>query len=152
MSKKIDLDSISRRYNKPEESPGYLLLVVSNMWQKNLRDSLTDLGITPDQFVLLAHLARLTSDGDPISQMDLAHYVMMDKTMVSELLGTLERKGLIIRMRHPYDKRANSLVVTDNGITIVEDALERVDSANNRFFSAIGDDVNSLVEILRKFL
>jgi DNA-binding MarR family transcriptional regulator len=60
------------------------------------------LGVTADQFVLLATLAR----GHALTQRELAARMPSDPSTVRAMLVLLEERGLVSRDTHPTDGRA----------------------------------------------
>jgi DNA-binding MarR family transcriptional regulator len=79
-------------------------------------------GLTADQFVLLTALAG----GDGVTQKELARLTHSDPNTISEMLGRLERRGLIRRERHADDARALSVFLTKNGWAAHQRAMEGV--------------------------
>ena len=102
-------------FETPLESPGFVLWQVSNRWQRHLRDSLSSLELTHVQFVLLAGLMWLEEAGETVTQKRLATHATLDVMMTSEVLRTLEGKGLLERLEHPSDARAKQLRLTALG-------------------------------------
>ena len=152
MVKDSDRKSKPRIYNRREESPGYALVVAANLYHRNLRDHISDLGLTPAQLSILINLRRLTLGGKPVSQIELAKYAMMDKTMVSELLKTLESRGFIGRIKYSDDQRVKAFIPTDAGMELAEAAKERAEEADDEFFSVLGDDVDRFAAALIKLI
>jgi DNA-binding MarR family transcriptional regulator len=70
------------------------------------------LGVTADQFVLLASLAR---GGHALTQRDLARRMASDPSTVRAMLVLLERDGLVGRAAHPTDGRARTVALTAAG-------------------------------------
>jgi DNA-binding MarR family transcriptional regulator len=68
-------------------------------------------GITADQFVLLACLA----EQDAVMQQDLVRRAASDPSTVRAMLVLLEGRGLVIRARHPTDRRAWEVSLTARG-------------------------------------
>ncbi|MFY9255711.1 MAG: MarR family transcriptional regulator [Fuerstiella sp.] len=68
-------------------------------------------GITADQFVLLATLAR----GDALTQRELARRMPSDPSTVRAMLVLLEKQGLVRRDSHPSDSRARTAALTATG-------------------------------------
>ncbi len=68
-------------------------------------------GVTADQFVLLATLAR----GHALTQRDLAHRMSSDPSTVRAMLVLLEQRGLVERDLHPTDARARTVTLTAAG-------------------------------------
>ena len=79
-------------------------------------------GLTADQFVLLTALAG----GDRVTQKELTRLTHSDPNTISEMLGRLERRGLIRRERHADDGRALSVSLTEDGWAAQRRAMEGV--------------------------
>lgn len=70
-----------------------------------------ELGVTADQFVLLATLAR----GQALTQRELAARMPSDPSTVRAMLVLLEERGLVSRDTHPTDGRARTVALTASG-------------------------------------
>ncbi len=68
-------------------------------------------GVTADQFVLLATLAR----GPTLTQRELARRMSSDPSTVRAMLVLLEQRGLVERPTHPTDGRARTVALTAAG-------------------------------------
>src|SRR5690349_780772 len=68
-------------------------------------------GVTADQFVLLATLAR----GQALAQRELARRMSSDPSTVRAMLVLLEERGLVERETHPTDARARTVALTAQG-------------------------------------
>jgi DNA-binding MarR family transcriptional regulator len=71
----------------------------------------SEFGVTADQFVLLATLAR----GQALNQRELARRMPSDPSTVREMLVLLEKRGLVQRQTHPTDARARTVALTAAG-------------------------------------
>jgi len=71
-----------------------------------------------------------------------------DVKMTSQVLRTLETKGLIRRDVDSADTRAKKLRVTDHGAGLAVQALAAVEAADAKFFEPIPDSV-ALLAMLR---
>jgi DNA-binding MarR family transcriptional regulator len=67
----------------------------------------------------------------------------MDVMMTSNVLRTLEEKGLVRRDPHPTDTRAKSLAVTEQGRELVAQAVCVVENIDHDFFSKLGADMGN---------
>jgi len=152
IGKDFDWESFFPSAHMLMESPGFYLLQVLNKLQKNMKENLADLDLTNTQFKLLIGLVVLTRGGKVFTQTGLANFLMLDKMMVSDVLRTLERKGYVIRVNNPKDKRAKSLLVTEKGLITAEKALEEALLINEGFFSVLGEDREEFIRMLKKFL
>jgi DNA-binding MarR family transcriptional regulator len=74
-------------------------------------------GVTADQFVLLATLAR---GGEALTQRELARRMSSDPSTVRAMLVLLEQRGLVERDTHPTDARARMVALSANGLRAYE--------------------------------
>ena len=142
------------RYSGPLDSPGYLLWHATLRWQRAVTAALAPLDLTHVQFVLLACLDWL--QGQPAgaaapNQLALARQAGTDVKMTSQVLGTLERKGLIERRADPADTRAKTVHLTAAGGRVARRAVRVVEDADERFFAAaLGGRRAATVSVLRR--
>ncbi|MBE4737700.1 MULTISPECIES: MarR family winged helix-turn-helix transcriptional regulator [Streptomyces] len=141
-----DLDT---RYTDAEESPGLLLWQVTNRWQAAIRLTLKPYGLTHVQFVLLATLTWLGSEG-PVTQKALADHAASDPMMTSQVLRVLEGRGLVERRPHPQDGRARALAVTEEGRALANRAVVAVEACDAEFFGALGQETGAFTRALRR--
>ena len=134
------------------DSPGFLFWQVSSMWQRQINAGLKEFGLTHAQFVLLASLTWLVDNTKPITQVDLAHHAKMDVMMTSNVLRTLEEKGLVLRNPHPTDTRAKSLAVTEQGIETSRQVVRVVECIDRTFFQSLGSDLPGFTGQLLKLI
>ncbi|MEV6770353.1 MarR family transcriptional regulator [Nocardia sp. NPDC051030] len=139
-------------YEHADESPGLLLWQVTNRWQAAIRAALAPFDLTHVQFVLLASLTYLTgkSGGAPVMQRDLATQAATDPMMTSQVLRTLEQKGLLERRGHPTDRRAKSLIPTKAGAALANRAVVAVESCDKAFFAPLSTQTPQFTTALRR--
>ncbi|MGW4118114.1 MarR family transcriptional regulator, partial [Nocardia sp. NPDC004711] len=70
--------------------------------------------------------------------------------MTSQVLRTLEQKGLLERRDHPTDRRAKSLVPTESGAALVNRAIGAVETCDRDFFAPLGDRTPRFTAALRQ--
>ncbi len=75
-----------------------------------------EFGVTADQFVLLATLAR----GEALTQRQLASRMPSDPSTVRAMLVLLEQRGLVLRRDHPTDRRARTVALSAPGRKLFE--------------------------------
>ena len=139
-------------FTGPEESPGFLLWQVSNLWQRKQRAALKALDLTHVQFVLLANTAWHTHQGQQLTQAQLAHHAQIDVMMTSQVLRTLEEKGLVHREAHPRDTRANLLSVTPAGLETATRAVALAEGVDRAFFGQLHEHTGQLTALLKQLL
>lgn len=140
------------RFVQADESPGFLLWQLTNLWQQRIRAALTPLGITHVQFVLLAGVAWMENSEQLVSQASLSRHAHTDIMMTSQVVRTLETKGLLTRSVHPTDTRARVVSLTEEGRRIAQQALQVVESADELFFGEPGAQTSTLVELMRRLI
>jgi DNA-binding MarR family transcriptional regulator len=139
---------LATRHRSADDSPGLLLWQVTNRWQAAQRAALKPFGLTHVQFVLLASLTWLDSEG-PVTQRRLADHAATDPMMTSQVLRTLEQRELLQRAEHPDDKRARSLTPTAAGVRLANKANAAVEACDNAFFAGLGPHVARFTTDLR---
>ena len=80
------------------------------------------LGLTADQFVILTALA----EADGVTQKELARRTASDANTMSEMLGRLERRGLVARKRDAADGRARRVSLTASGRELRQGAWDGI--------------------------
>lgn len=122
------------RPESPSDSPGFLLWRVTLAWQRSMAAVLLAHDLTHVQFVLLANVWWL---GDQPTQRRLAEHAGTDPMMTSQVLRTLEAKGLVTRVIDAADSRARRVTLTEQGRAVVDRAMPSVDAADAEFFAAV---------------
>jgi DNA-binding MarR family transcriptional regulator len=136
-------------FESADDSPGLMLWRATHRWQAAQRAALKPFGLTHVQFVLLASLACLDTEG-PVTQKQLAGHAATDVMMTSQVLRALEESGLVRREPHPSDRRARALAVTATGRALADRAVIAVEAADREFFAAAGPDLPTLTTVLRR--
>jgi DNA-binding MarR family transcriptional regulator len=132
-------ETVATEFASAEESPGFLLWQIANVWQRRQRAALKPLDLTHVQFVLLTVLAWGTRfDDRGLRQIDLAHEAKTDPMMTSQVLRALAGRGLVERVPDPGDARANLVRVTSAGRDLANRALPVVEAVDRAFFGARG--------------
>jgi DNA-binding MarR family transcriptional regulator len=120
---------------EPSDSPGFLLWRATLRWQRDIARALAPLDLTHVQFVLLASTWWFNDHGVRPTQIALAVHAGTDVKMTSQVLRSLERKGLIERAVDPGDARARRLRVTRHGARLAPEAIDVVEHADADFFA-----------------
>lgn len=134
MTRKIDF-----KFEKLEDSLGYLLWQTTMSWQRQMNQALEKVALTHTQFVILAALGWLLRHTDAVTQKEIAEHSNTDRMMVSKILRTLENKGLLDRKEHPVDSRAKLVTLTKQGLETLQRALQVKSDANNLYFKNLSD-------------
>jgi DNA-binding MarR family transcriptional regulator len=121
----------------PNDSPGFLLWHATLRWQRGVARALAPLDLTHVQFVLLACTWWLNEQGERPSQIALAAQAGTDIKMTSQVLRSLERKGLIVREVDTADTRARRVRVTKGGARLAPRAIAVVEQVDSEFFADV---------------
>lgn len=85
---------------------------------------------------------------ETVNQAALSKYVRANVMMTSQVIRTLEAKGLVQRERGISDPRAFSLSLTEKGRALAAEALKIVEQVDGRFFDCINKHKRNLVDVL----
>ena len=127
-------------HKEANDSTGFLLWQVTTLWQRQIAAVLRPFALTQVQFVLLAGLLWLRSKDGPITQVRLAKHTKLDTMMTSQVLRSLEARGLVAREPHPKDTRAKTLHLTPEGRALTAKALPAVDKVDTTFFTTVATE------------
>jgi DNA-binding MarR family transcriptional regulator len=101
-----------------------------------------------EKFVLLACAWWLSKQGHTPNQLELADQAGTDVKMTSQVLRTLENKGLLERKADPHDARAKTVQPTRRGIGLAQQAIAAVEQVDEAFFSPVATP--TLTRMLRR--
>jgi DNA-binding MarR family transcriptional regulator len=121
----------------PNDSPGFSLWHATLRWQRGIAQALAPLNLTHVQFVLLACTWWLNEQGAHPNQVAVAAQAGTDIKMTSQVVRSLERKGLIQREVDSADTRARRLRVTRRGAELAPRAIAVVEEVDARFFADV---------------
>ena len=124
---------------KAEESSGFLLWQVTNLWQREIKKALEPFDLTHSQFVLMASIHWLTLHKQDVTQILLSSHTKIDPMTTSTVLRTLQTKGFLERQEHLTDTRAKTVRLTDSGKKIIKQAVKIVEAFDKTFFSILGN-------------
>ena len=134
---------------KSEDNLGFLLWNTNMIWQRELNRALDSVGITHTQFATLSALDSLLKISNSVTQKDIAERSNTDTMMVSKVLRTLEKKGVIARKQHETDTRAKCVFFTKSGVKTFQEAFEVATTTNAAFFSKLSDEDSFRKELQR---
>ena len=114
------------RFEKAEDSSGFLLWQVTNLWQREIKKALEKFGLTHSQFVLLASIHWLNLGKQDVTQILLSSHTKIDPMTTSTVLRTLQSKGLLRRRERTTDTRAKT-AITNEGNKDVNQSVKTVE-------------------------
>lgn len=125
---------------KAEDSSGFLLWQVTNLWQREIKKALEPYNLTHSQFVLMASTHWLSLQGNEVTQILLSSHSKIDPMTTSTVLRTLQQKGFLQRHEHLTDTRAKTVELTEEGRELIKKAVVTVEAFDNTFFAALGNE------------
>lgn len=100
----------------PENAVGFVLWRVVHGYVREIDRALGPVGLTHLQFTALAMAAWMARSGEAVTQVALARLGDIHPMQVSQVLKTLEAKGMAARPRSKADARARHVEVTETGV------------------------------------
>lgn len=128
---------------KAEESSGFLLWQVTNLWQREIKKALEPYDLTHSQFVLMASIHWLTLHKQDVTQILLSSHTKIDPMTTSTVLRTLQTKGFLQRQEHLTDTRAKTVGLTESGKKIIKQAVKTVEAFDKSFFAKLGQKTDA---------
>jgi MarR family transcriptional regulator, organic hydroperoxide resistance regulator len=96
-------------YQELQAELEHRLLVLVDQLRARIAVVAAELGLTPQQAMLLRHL------GQPRTMGDIAAVLACDRSNVTGMVDRLTARGLLDRVPDPADRRVKYLVLTDDG-------------------------------------
>jgi len=127
---------------------GWALGVVFRSYVKAANAAFADLPGGPRGYQVLTAAAR----GEPGSQLELAHHLGVDRTVMTYLLDDLEHAGLIERRPDPADRRARRIVATAVGRELLDGLDRQLRAAEHHVLAGLGttEDRQAFRALLRQ--
>ena len=136
-----------------ENRIGLLIWQTSNLWQSKLRNKLFKYNISFNEYLIIETVYNLSHVSNNISQIDIVYNSFIDKSVVSAKLSQLVKKKLIKKMTS-NDNRSNRLILTKEGINIIESIVDEIILTEKNFFGKLNEEsfnfINSLKLLLGK--
>jgi DNA-binding MarR family transcriptional regulator len=89
--------------------------------------------VTAGQHLVL----KMLSDVGPCSQQELSEQLRIDRSVMVGCIDGLEDSGMVRRERHPRDRRANAITLTQEGTDALVEVERGVPQLLDRAFRAL---------------
>ncbi|WP_425803175.1 MarR family winged helix-turn-helix transcriptional regulator [Desulfitobacterium sp. Sab5] len=121
---------------KIEESLGFKLAKASQRMFELFADRLNKAGITSKQngAMLIIH------EHQNITQKEVATLQRVDQTTMGQIIDQLEEKQLVMRVKHPSDRRAYCLVLSDAGKELITSLWADMKNCESVFLQMLNED------------
>lgn len=139
-------------FDKPEDSPGFMLWQTTITWQRLIKKALDPYGISHAQFVILA-ITLWHENKVLVSQSLIIRQSKLDKMTVSKSFKKLAAEGYVKRLEHKEDTRAKSVHLTKKGKDLISKLIPIVENIDEAFFNTIKRaERQSLINILNNLV
>ncbi len=126
---------------------GQLLFVAQQAAQALAVERLEPLGLSPRAWGVLSTLA----ESGPLTQIELATTMAIDRTAMVYLLDDLEQRALVERVRSPRDRRAFMIHLTAGGRDTQRQAAAALDGAAETLLTPLAEaERHHLVDLLAR--
>lgn len=129
-----------------------MLWLVNNAWQRHVRRRLEPWELTHVQFAVMSTIEKLAGAEECLKQAEVARFLDIDENMNSQVLRSLEKRGLVLRSPHDSDRRARRVRLTEAGLRITLEARTAVREVSGQFFEPLGASESDFLDILGKLL
>lgn len=138
-------------FERPEDSPGFLLWQTTVAWQRLIKKELDHYDISHAQFVIMALLMWFHENKKDASQIQIARASKLDKMTVSKSLKKLVALGLVTRTESVEDTRAKIVFLTAKGKALISELVPVVEKVDHGFFSSLTKaELKGLISVLHK--
>ena len=97
----------------------------------------------------MAVLRLLAKEGTPMTAGDVSRNLRMTTSRIAAVLGSLEKKGMIVRQADASDKRRVQVVLTDKGGAFCQRKKEQALADMTRLLEQLGhEDAHHFVRIM----
>lgn len=128
------------------------IIRLASLFQQAYTDTFGPLGLNDGDYGVLAPLRRAGAPHE-LTPTELAKHRMMTSGGMTAALDRLERKGFIIRVPNPTDRRGSLVRLTDAGRDVMDRAMTDHVATEHRLVDGLDDAEQKQLEgLLRKLL
>ncbi len=124
-------------FQKPEDSPGFLLWQTTMLWQRQIKKELEPFKVSHPQFVIMALLLWFEAHQMEAVQGLVVKYSKLDKMTVSSSLKKLVEKKWAHRAENKKDTRSKDVTLTTKGKKLINQLVPLVEHIDAAFFGRI---------------
>lgn len=140
-------------FDKPEDSPGFMLWQTTMSWQRLIKKVLEPYDISHPQFVIMATLLWFEAHHHDATQVLIANWTKLDKMTVSTSLKHLVAQQLVRRIEHGTDTRAKIATLTPKGKQLLNTLVPLIEATDAQFFNTLSKTKQkTLIQLLKELL
>jgi MarR family transcriptional regulator for hemolysin len=130
-----------------QESYGYHYISTSVVIKRFMETRLQKYDLTHLQFSILMNLYKNTTT----TQKELLKYIYGDEASVTRLIDRLETKAYLKRVQSQKDKRKKNILLTDAGLTLVQELIHFAQEVNQELIKDLGkEEAKEFLRLLQK--
>jgi len=128
----------------------YLLIKGSRQLRNKLDNALKEFDITAAQFSVLK---QIQLSGQPITAAEIAQRLGSDRPTISGIINRLEKKGIVVKVDNPEDKRSSYLQIDKESNQLVDRITNISHRLNADIFSIYSDEeASQLLEMIHRLI
>ena len=109
--------------------------------------------LTVSQAEMIAYLNRRQRDGCPVIQRDIEEALNLSNPTVSGTLDRLEKKGMLVRVPNPENRRVNLVEITETARALTKDVIQDLRDLQEQMLSCLdAQERETLDRLLSKIL
>jgi DNA-binding MarR family transcriptional regulator len=120
---------------------GYLLRQAAHLHQTQMARALSDLELTPPQFLVMTMIAAYPG----LSNADIARLALITPQTVSVIIANLEKASVITRSPHAIHGRIKHLDLTPHGQVLLQAARQRAHTVDTALVAEMTSEMETAV-------
>ena len=132
---------------------GNLIKHLHKMFEQQINENMTSVNVTRSQMEVLVYTYIKNKNGIEVNQVDLERDLNLKNPTVTGLISRLEKKGYMKREKSSKGPNYKSVLITDEGIRIIEEGKRITDNVEKEMFSVLDkDEKKELTRLLQKVI
>lgn len=132
---------------------GNLIKHLNKMFEQQINENMVSVNVTRSQMEVLVYTYIKNKNGIEVNQVDLEKDLNLKNPTVTGLISRLEKKGYMKREKSSKGPNYKSVLITDEGIRIIEEGKRIADNVEKEMFSVLDkDEKKELTRLLQKVI
>lgn len=123
------------------------------MFEQQINENMISVNVTRSQMEVLVYTYIKNKNGIEVNQVDLEKDLNLKNPTVTGLISRLEKKEYMKREKSSKGPNYKSVLITDEGIRIIEEGKRITDNVEKEMFSVLDkDEKKELTRLLQKVI
>lgn len=132
---------------------GNLIKHLNKMFEQQINENMISVNVTRSQMEVLVYTYIKNKNEIEVNQVDLEKDLNLKNPTVTGLISRLEKKGYMKREKSSKGPNYKSVLITDEGIRIIEEGKRITDNVEKEMFSVLDkDEKKELTRLLQKVI